>query len=192
MYCAAVAGMVFFLFAYPYAAEGNHRNHYYDHHPHRHSGAVVVTTPCCAAPSKPSNETRHEIRIPQQELETVVIPQQTEIPNVRDESIPRIPVPEPPTPRVAILNAAVMPRMIKPGLRRIDPSKATLIEKHVAGEVACPLNLPKGGIVRVCNARSGRYKFDGDGDTKYFHQQQCWFCENILGGDYIRWQDRMQ
>jgi len=92
-------------------------------------------------------------------------------------SVPKQVVPQPPTPR------SVTPK-------RIDPSKAVTVEKHVTGEASCPLDLPKGGIVRVCNAHSGKYKISQEGNEKYFHQQQCWLCENILGGDYVRWQEQ--
>lgn len=81
-----------------------------------------------------------------------------------------------------------VPRPVAP--RRIDSSKAATIEKHVVGEAACPLDLPKGGIVKVCNAKSGKYKLSQETKEKYFHQQECWFCENVLGGDYVRWQER--
>ena len=87
---------------------------------------------------------------------------------IPQDSVPGLIVPQPQTARIPMAP------------RRIDPSRATTIEKYVIGEVACPLDLLQGSIVRMCNAHSGTYKLSQKGDGKYFHQQQCWFCENIL------------
>lgn len=129
---------------------------------------------------------RHEvILVPQerQSFEDYQKPIQIPIPETsayeRQTSVAEANVPQP-----------IVPRPVAP--RRIDPSKAATVEKYVIGEVSCPLDLPKGGIVKVCNAKSGKYKLSGQGDGKYFHQQECWFCENVLGGDYVRWHDRTQ
>lgn len=121
------------------------------------------------------------------ESEIILVPQERQ--SFEDYRKPiHIPVPrESVTETESLLPQPSTPRITAP---RIDPSKAATVEKHVTGEASCPIDLPKGGIVRVCNARSGKYKISQEGNEKYFHQQQCWFCENILGGDYVRWQDR--
>ena len=185
VYYTTITGMIFFLFISTCAAGGPKR--FFRPLYENNRGTVPhFATPCCETPQQRHTIEMETIIIPQQHLRVIVTPEHPRYEEPPDESVPRIPVPEWSIPQVSI------GRVVKPRLRRIDPSKAPTIEKYVIGEVACPLDLPKGGIVRVCNAHSGKYKLPEQGNTKYFHQQQCWFCENILGGEYVRWQDHMQ
>ena len=183
--CVVMTGMIFFL-SVSVCMAGGHRRMFRPLYENNRGIVPYLDTPCCQEPSRSSVSADTNIVIPQQELE-IVVPRQTQPLEFQDESILRIPIPEPPIPHVSI------PRIVrpKPRLRRIDPSKAPTLEKHVIGSVACPLDLPKGGIVRVCNARSHEYRLS-ESNAKYFHQQQCWFCENILGGEYVRWEDRIR
>ena len=183
-----ITGMMLFLFVENGATKERHiilPSKIYHKLDHRHERVIVphFVTPCCEASSIRPIDVRKEIVIPQQEV--MVIPEQS-IPESTHYPVHGILIPGPPVPHVTI------PHITKPRLKRINPSKAPTIEKYVIGEVACPLDLPKGGIVRVCNARSAKYKLIEGDETRYFHQQQCWFCENILGGRYVRWQDYMQ
>ncbi|MEK7082821.1 MAG: hypothetical protein AAB972_01505 [Patescibacteria group bacterium] len=185
MYCTTITGMIFFLFIGTCAA-GELKRFFRPLYENNRGIATHLPTPCCETPQQRRTIEMETIIIPQQELRVIVTPEHPRYEEPLDESVPRIPVPEWSVPQVSI------GRVVKPRLRRIDPSRAPTIEKYVIGEVACPLDLPKGGIVRVCNAHSGKYKLPEQGGAKYFHQQQCWFCENILGGEYVRWQDHIQ
>jgi len=130
------------------------------------------------APTVEISEPRHEV---------ILVPQERQ--SFEDYQKP-IHIPVPPESVAETEPLSSQPSAPQtPTPRRTNPSKATTIEKYVTGEASCPIDLPRGGIVRVCNAKSGKYKISQERNEKYFHQQQCWFCENILGGDYVRWQD---
>lgn len=171
-------------------AGGWHRHH------HHHGFRFFVYPSCCAsyyynAPLiiQPPIIVQPPLIIspPQVVLPQQVLPQPSYVPGYMGD------------PRYAPAAPQVQPQVIpqqsqtqilppSPPLTRVpirDRSKISVIEKFITGEAACPDDLPQGGIVKMCNAHSGEYSLES-GHGKYYHQQQCWICENPVGGNYLR------